>query len=171
MTSAVAVSVPAETLHREIKQFGITHVVTVPDTHQRSLLARLFVDPEIRTITVATEDEAMGVNAGLYMGGATPMLVIQQLGLFASVNTLRGLALDMNVPTFIMAGLYGRDVSKTVDDNPQRSVHQIAPLLEALDVPHYLLEGPNDVRIVRRAFQQSRETSGPVVVLIGAPTA
>ncbi|HZU77230.1 MAG TPA: thiamine pyrophosphate-binding protein [Dehalococcoidia bacterium] len=171
MTSAVAVSVPAETLHREIKQLGISHVVTVPDTHQRSLLARLFADPEIRTITVATEDEAMGVNAGLHVGGAEPMLVIQQLGLFASVNTLRGLALDMNVPTFIMAGLYGRDVTCSVADNPQRSVHQIVPLLRALAVPQYLMESPDDVWMLRRAFDQSRQTSGPAVVLVGAPTA
>src|SRR4051812_22002213 len=115
--TAVAASVPAGLLYDEIKRLGITHVVTVPDTHQRTLLDLLYGDPALRTLTVSTEDEAFGINAGLYMGGAVPMVVLQQVGLFASVNTLRGIALDMGVPTFILAGLFGRDVSRTVPEN------------------------------------------------------
>lgn len=112
MTTAGAESVPAEILHDAIRELGITHVVTVPDTHQKTLLSRLFDDQQLRVVTVATEDDAFGVTAGLYMGGAVPMMVIQQLGVFAGVNALRGIALDMNVPTLVLAGLFGRDVSK-----------------------------------------------------------
>jgi sulfopyruvate decarboxylase TPP-binding subunit len=169
-TSAAAESVPAELLHAAIRDLGITHVVTVPDTHQKTLLARLFDDGEICLVTTATEDDAFGVTAGLYMGGATPMMVIQQLGVFAGVNALRGIALDMNVPTLVLAGLFGRDVSKPTNENHARSVRLVEPLLDSLEVPHYAIDGPDDVGLVQKAWQESRERSGPVVVFVGAPT-
>ena len=171
MTAPVATSIPAAALQAEIKRLGVTHVVTVPDTHQRSLLELLFRDPEIRTLTVSTEDEAIGINAGLYMGGAEPMLVIQQLGLFAGTNALRGIAMDMQVPTFILAGMFGRDVSKVPAENRGSAVRLIEPLLDALGVPHYLMESPDDLGMVARAFAESRDRHGPVIVLVGAPTA
>jgi len=143
--TAAAESVPAELLHAAIRSLGITHIVTVPDTHQKTLLARLFEDPEIRVVTLSTEDDAIGVTAGLYMGGAVPMMIIQQLGVFASINSLRGIALDMNVPTLIMAGLFGRDVSKSTAENRSRSVRLVEPLLDSLEVPHYAIDGAGDV--------------------------
>ena len=38
------------------------------------------------------------MNAGLYMGGENPMMCIQNNGIFASVNTLKAIALDAKVP-------------------------------------------------------------------------
>jgi len=46
----------------------------------------------------ATEDEATTIAAGLWMGGEPCVLMIQHAGLFASVNTLRGVAIDGRVP-------------------------------------------------------------------------
>jgi sulfopyruvate decarboxylase TPP-binding subunit len=60
---------PAKLL-QAIRAAGITHVITVPDTHQRTLLALLAETENPRLITACTEDEAMGINAGLYCGGA-----------------------------------------------------------------------------------------------------
>jgi len=170
MNATAAESVPAELLHDAIRELGVTHVVTVPDTHQRTLLDRLYADADIRVVTVTTEDDAIGVNAGLHMGGAVPMLVIQQLGLFASMNALRGIALDMNVPTFILAGLFGRDVNKSTAENRSRSVRLVEPLLDSMEIPHYAIDGPDDAGCIRTAFDQSRVVNGPVVVFVGAPT-
>jgi sulfopyruvate decarboxylase TPP-binding subunit len=171
VTQQAAESVDAVLLHDAIRDLGITHVVTVPDTHQRTLIDRLLKDESINVVIVSTEDEAIGINAGLYMGGAVPMMLIQQLGIFAGVNALRGIALDMNVPTFILAGLFGRDVTKPTDaESQQRAVRLVEPLLDALGVPHYAIDGPDDVGLIRTAFDQSRETHGPAVVFVGAPT-
>jgi sulfopyruvate decarboxylase TPP-binding subunit len=170
MNAPAAESVAGELLHDAIRSLGITHVVTVPDTHQKTLLARLYDDAEIEVVTVATEDDAFGVHAGLYMGGAVPMMVIQQLGVFAGVNSLRGIALDMNVPTLVLAGLFGRDVTKSTAENRARSVRLVEPLLDSLEVPHYAIDGPGDAGLIKRAFDESRANNGPVVVFVGAPT-
>ena len=168
--AAAARSVPGTRLHQIIKDLGVTHVVTVPDTHQRTLMTALFEYPDIQVITVSTEDEAIGINAGLYMGGKKPMMLVQQLGVFASMNAMRGIALDMNVPTFILAGMFGRDVSKTVEDNPGRGVRLVGPMLDAVGVPNYLVESEDDLDVVAKGYAEAHESHGPVVILIGAPT-
>jgi len=37
-------------------------------------------------------------------------------------------------------------------------------------VPHYAIDGLDDVGCIRTAFDESRASNGPVVVFVGAPT-
>jgi sulfopyruvate decarboxylase TPP-binding subunit len=169
MTEAQAVvdSVPAPLLHDAIKQLGVSHILSVPDTHQRTLLTMLMEDPDLTTLTLSTEDEALCVNAGLWIGGAEPLVVIQNVGLFAAMNSLRGVAMDMKIPTCMLVGQYARDVTRTVEDGQWSGVALIEPALRAMGVGFYRL----DVPLLAKAFEESRRDRKPVVVLIGAPTA
>ena len=45
-------------------------------------------------LTCSTEDDANAVAAGLYITGEPAVVMIQHAGLYASVNTLRGIAMD-----------------------------------------------------------------------------
>jgi hypothetical protein len=51
------VSLDPFALLEQIRAAGATHVITVPDTHQKSLLALLSRSDEPQLITVCTEDE------------------------------------------------------------------------------------------------------------------
>jgi hypothetical protein len=46
----------------------------VPDTHQKSVLAALDKEEQIRVLTCAPEDEAATIAGGLYIGGAPVVL-------------------------------------------------------------------------------------------------
>ena len=163
-------SVPASLLHEAIKELGVSHILTVPDTHQKSLLASLMVDPGLTTLTLATEDEALGVNAGLWIGGVEALVLIQNVGFFASLNGVRGVCMDMRVPTCMLVGQYARDVKVPVDENEVSGVRLIEPVIRALDIPCYVIDGPDDVGVLKQAFERSRNERGPVVVLVSAPT-
>src|SRR5256885_2090758 len=78
-------------------------ILSVPDTHQKTVLAALDKERALRVLTCSTEDEAHAVAAGLWMGGEPFVLMIQHAGLYASVNTLRGVAMDGRVPTMTTA--------------------------------------------------------------------
>src|SRR5262249_37338754 len=69
-------------------------ILSVPDTPQKTVLAALDKEDSIRVVTCATEDEAACIAAGLHVGGEPVVLMIQHAGLYASVNTLRGVAMD-----------------------------------------------------------------------------
>jgi sulfopyruvate decarboxylase subunit alpha len=169
-SNAVVESVPAEVLHRAITDLGVSHVLIVPDTHQKSLLASLTEETSLQMLTFSTEDEAICVNAGLWIGGAESLLIIQNVGLFAAMNALRGVAIDMNVPTCMLVGQYGRNVTEAVEDNAASAVRLIEPVLTTMDVPYYRLDRPEDIGVLRTAFDQSRRERRPTVVLVGAPT-
>ena len=100
----VATSVSAKELAECIVGLGITHIITVPDTVQKTFLAYMEQQDRVKVLTVCTEDEAMGINAGLHATGHRPMMVIQNNGFYASVNTLKALAFDAQVPTFMFVG-------------------------------------------------------------------
>src|SRR5437667_11197889 len=73
-------------------------VLSVPDTHQKSVLAALDKERALRTLTCATEDEANAIAAGLWIGGEPCILMIQHAGLYASINTLPRVAPHGKVP-------------------------------------------------------------------------
>lgn len=145
-------------------------VLSVPDTHQRTVLAALDKEPAIRVVTCATEDEATAVAAGLYIGGEPCVLMIQHAGLYASVNTLRGIGLDGRVPLFAMIGLLGRERDKDPRESRQSMTRHAEPLLDLFGVPHARLEGPNDVHLIAEYYRLSHERRGPAAVLVGLET-
>ena len=167
---AVAVSVPAGVIVDELRKLGITHVINVPDTHQRTLLAELSRQSDIRLVTACTEDEAIAINAGLWIGGQRPVLSIQQVGLLAALNNVKGIAMDARIPTCMLVGYFGRDINRPARDNPATAVRLIEPTLDTWGVAYFPLERPEDVRAIADAYRLSVEHSGPSVVLIGAPT-
>src|SRR2546427_1985287 len=52
-------------------------ILSVPDTHQKTVLAALDKERPLRVVTCATEDEANAIGAGLCIGGEPGMLLIQ----------------------------------------------------------------------------------------------
>src|SRR6476660_5192393 len=103
----VARSVPADAIVDELRALQISHVINVPDTHQRTLLAALARQSQLRLLTACTEDEAIAINAGLYVGGQRPILSIQHVGLLAALNNVKGIAMDACIPTCMLVGYFG----------------------------------------------------------------
>ncbi len=145
-------------------------VLSVPDTHQRTVLAALDKERVIRVLTCATEDEAVTVAAGLHLGGEPSVVMIQHAGLYASVNTLRGVSLDGHLPVFYMIGLLGREPDREPRESRHSMVRYCEPLLDLFGVPHARLEGPDDVRLIGEYHRLSRERRGPAAVLVGLDT-
>lgn len=163
-------SIAASMLLDAIHQCGVRTVVTVPDTHQRSLMSAIDADSGLRMITCATEDEATAIAAGLWIGGDQPMMLIQHAGIYASINTLRGVVLDGKIPMFYLVGLLSREPEKLPRDSTRSMVRYCEPLLDVFGVPHELIDGPDDVARIPELFRLSREQRGPAAALVGLPT-
>jgi sulfopyruvate decarboxylase TPP-binding subunit len=145
-------------------------ILSVPDTHQRTVLAALDKEDTIRVLTCASEDEAVAINAGLYIGGEPAVLMIQHAGLYASVNTLRGVAIDGRIPSFYMIGLLSREKDLDPRESRHSMVRYCEPLLDTFGVPHARLEGPDDLDRIPEYFRLSRSRHGPAAVLVGLET-
>jgi sulfopyruvate decarboxylase TPP-binding subunit len=145
-------------------------VLSVPDTHQRTVLTALDKERALRVLTCSTEDEANAIAAGLYIGGEPYVLMIQHAGLYASVNTLRGVMLDGRVPALYLIGLLSREKDKDPRESRHSMVRYCEPLLDTFGVPHARLEGPDDVKRVPEYYRLAWERKGPAALLVGLET-
>ena len=85
-------------------ELGITHVVWIPDTTTGQWDDALQVAPNIKLIQVCREGEAWAIAAGLYLGGAEPIVIIQCTGLFESGDAMRNIMHDYKLPIYGLVG-------------------------------------------------------------------
>jgi sulfopyruvate decarboxylase TPP-binding subunit len=165
-----ALPVSGAAIADEIRGLGVTHVLTVPDSHQKTVLDALAAGTRPRLLTVCTEDEAVGMNMGLYAGGARPMLIIQNNGLYAGLNAIKALSFEARVPLLMLIGEFVRDPAVPSRENRVRAVRMLEPTLETWGIPCWRLDGPDDLPNLARAHQQSLDDRGPIAVAVGART-
>lgn len=160
----------AASMVRSLRNAEISHAVIVPDTYQETFISALEAACGLKTIYACTEDEAIGINAGLYATGHRPILTIQNNGLYACLNTLRGIALDGEVPTVMFIGQYGHKAETAIEQSPLRMVHMLEPTLDLWDVPLVRLWSDADLERVPAAYEEALSRRGPTGLIVPIPT-
>jgi sulfopyruvate decarboxylase subunit alpha len=114
---------------------GSRHVVYVPDnplSHVLRALDRTF--PDVSTTVATREEEAFGIAAGLYLGGARPTVMLQSSGLGNSLNALTSLLLPYQIPALIVISMRGDAGEWNSAQVPMgRAVRGIC---DAIGIPH-----------------------------------
>lgn len=152
-----------------IKASGVEFVVSVPDiVTSDGLLWPLSKDPDIRLIRVCKEDEGISICTGLSFCDRRALLLMQQTGLLDSMNALRAIAVEYQMPVCMMVGLQGKEPDRQPSDSAKYSVRIIEPLLDVMGVAHELIQEPSDVDAIGPAIEEAYAASHPVVLLIGA---
>lgn len=87
---------------------GSRHVVHVPD-NPLSRVLHILRDhyPDVATTTATREEEAFGIAAGLYLGGAKPTVMLQSSGLGNSLNAITSLLLPYQIPVLAIISMRG----------------------------------------------------------------
>jgi hypothetical protein len=109
------------TVVRAIEAAGFTHVVWVPDSHLGTWDAALHASPAVRLVRPAREGEAVGIAAGLMLGGARPLVAVQCTGFFEAGDAVRNVAHDLKLPLKLLIGVRGwraHLAGKTADNCP-----------------------------------------------------
>lgn len=159
-----------------LQQASVTHFITVPDLIQVALhQAMERGDSDMRLVRTCNEDQAVCVAAGLTIAGQRPVVVVQNQGFYACVNTIRAVALDAQIPTVLMIGQFGREhdnFGKPATSSRRRVVNLLEPLLNALGIPFWCLESNSDVaEAVPAAFDAAHTRRGPAALIVGRPVA
>ncbi len=68
-------------LYRGLKAGGIDFAVYLPDSTLPPVERLLRADPDIQTVQCAREDEGIAIAAGAYLGGKTPVALMESSGL------------------------------------------------------------------------------------------
>jgi sulfopyruvate decarboxylase TPP-binding subunit len=171
----------ARLIAEELRQQGVTHVVGLPDNTSKALFERLHDEGGVRVLTVTREGEAFALAAGLWAGGAAPLVLIQNTGLLESGDALRGTAMRMRIPLVCLVTYRGyarfaalRPGELTGEALSRADLDSTAvltePTLRAWGVPFDLLHGDEDLPKLAAVFGQARQLEQPVALLITRDT-
>jgi hypothetical protein len=97
--------VSGEAVVRGIEAAGFTHVVWVPDSHLGTWDATLSAWQTVCLIRPTREGEAVGLAAGLLLGGANPLVAVQCTGFFEAGDAVRNVAHDLKLPLRLLVGV------------------------------------------------------------------
>ena len=81
MSGAATAMLSPETVLAEMKKHGVTHVVYLPDSETNWLYLLMKADPAVHLVGVGREGNACSIAAGLWLGGAKPLILIQNTGM------------------------------------------------------------------------------------------
>ena len=148
-----------------LKGCGVTHVVWVPDSTTGTWEAALAADPDLALVRVCREGEAVAVAGGLFLGGRSPVVVVQCTGLFDAGDALRNFVHDLKLPLFFVVGVrsyYAHRKGKSADTCPVFT----EPILRAWQVPYVVLEERHAAADLAAAYRQARAEGRAGAVLL-----
>jgi sulfopyruvate decarboxylase TPP-binding subunit len=143
---------------------GVTHVVTVPDSTIGAWGDAIEDSHGLKLIRVCREGEAWAIAGGLYLGGATPLVLIQCTGLFESGDALRNILHDWKLPILSIIG-YRSYLDQSVLPGDTCLVFT-EPILDAWRLPYRLITAPSQLDDMRAFLSGNRQAGKPGVALI-----
>jgi sulfopyruvate decarboxylase TPP-binding subunit len=153
-----------EQLSSLLEELGVTHVVTIPDSTIGRWEGAIERSRRVRLVRVCREGEAWQVAAGLYLGGATPIVMIQCTGLFESGDALRNTLHDWKLPIFSIIGYRSYlDQAKLPGDT---CLAFTEPVLDAWRIDYRLIKAPDQLTEIGAHFNDCRAAARPGAVLI-----
>lgn len=93
-------------IHAAFKAANIRHVSYVPDGGHRGLIDLCTEDPGIGTTVLTTEEEGVGLAAGLMLGGTRSALLMQSSGVGNCLNMFT-LAENCRLPLVLLVTMRG----------------------------------------------------------------
>jgi sulfopyruvate decarboxylase TPP-binding subunit len=143
---------------------GVSHAVTVPDSTigpWQNAIERL---GRTRIVRVCREGEAWGVAAGLYWGGATPIVLIQCTGLFESGDAIRNVLHDWKLPIFSIIGYRSYLNQETLPGDTCLVFTE--PILDTWRIDYRLITKPEQFDEIRAHYERCRNTRTPGAALL-----
>lgn len=78
----------SEDVYRTLKRAEIRQVTYVPDAGHARLITLCHDDPDLRTVTLTSEEEGVGMACGAWLGGDRSVVLMQSSGVGKVVNAL-----------------------------------------------------------------------------------
>ena len=143
---------------------GTTHAVGLPDNTTSVIFELLESDPHIQLIPVCREGEAWAIASGLWVGGKSPIVIMQNTGFLESGDALRGTAGEMGAP--LVALMDYRGCQSLGCEGADSAATYFEPTLRAWRVPYFFLEDDEEGRVIERAQRRAHAIESPVAVIM-----
>ena len=146
-----------------LKEAGIDLIATLPDINLRELLMLVEADDSVVHVPLCREEEGIGVCAGAYLVGKKCALIMQNGGLFNSVNGIVSTLLQYQIPLLLMIYYAGDMGDRTFSTTGAAT----EPVLDALGIRSYILRQPDEAKdLIHRTQILTMDYKRPVAILL-----
>ena len=129
-------------IYQTFKDAKISLVSYVPDGGHKQLIAHCHADKEMRTVSLTTEQDGIGLASGAWLGGQRSAMLLQSSGVGNCINAL-SLINNCRFPFLMLATMRG-DFGET--NNWQMAMGQATPtVLSAIGMVCFRVEKAEDV--------------------------
>jgi sulfopyruvate decarboxylase subunit alpha len=154
----------ARELYRGLKAGGIDFAVYLPDSTLPPVERLLRADPEIQTVQCAREDEGIAIAAGAYLGGKTPVALMESSGLGYAALILARIQVQ-RTPVLLVASR-NRVLDEPYDYHAASRIVGEG-VLSGLNIPFLVLDDPNRLAtLVEKAVVTMRGQRSCVGLLV-----
>jgi len=147
-----------------LEELGVTHVVTVPDSTIGQWQDAIERRGCTRLVRVCREGETWEVAAGLHLGGANPLVLIQCTGLFESGDAIRNVLHDWKLPIFSIIGYRSYLSQETLPGDTCLVFTE--PVLDAWRIDYKLLTRPEQLGEISTHFTACRDARRAGAILV-----
>jgi len=154
----------SEQLLHHLKANGADFFVSVPCKLLGNLINLLEKDETVTYMPVTREEEGLGVCAGGFLAGKTPVMVIQNTGIGTTISSLCSLGLYYQLPITMIISHRGSPGEKIGAQVPMGMA--VRPLLETIGVPTFNFSDGSQVEQVAQLVDYARVAQKPVAALL-----
>ena len=149
-----------------MKEAGVDFVSGLPDGWLNPVHQRVENDPGMRYICVPQEGLGVSICAGAWLGGKTPMLIMENSGLRTAAETIARICMFARIPILMLLSYRGE-----VGDTEYWSVQHatlMEPFLKAFQIPYKVIRSEGDIlRSIVGAVKTMNMQLYPVALILG----
>ena len=153
-----------DALRLALEGSGIEYLVTLPESPYEVLLRELLKGSSIKIIQVCRESEGMSICAGLTYGGKTAALLCSYKGLYNSIDSLLGVALQTRA-SFLLLISEAEQTAEKIAKSVEHGRHSVA-LLNVAQIPYYEIKSNSDMHMIDEALARTKDSINPLAVLL-----
>ncbi len=154
----------SERLLDGLKQAGADYFVSVPCKLLGAMIDLLQVDGTVMYMPATREEEGLGMCAGGYMGGKTPVLIMQNTGVGTLITSLCSLGLFFQLPILMIISHRGSPGEKIAAQVPMSIATK--PLLETIGIPTFQFSDSADIPQIAQLVDYAQTAQRPVAALL-----
>lgn len=149
---------------------GVQSVVALPDIVTcETVLWPISSHSSFMFIPVCKEDEGVSICASLSYCQHRAVLLMQHTGFLDSINAIRAIAVDYQLPIVMMVGLQGIEPDIKFTESKNTGIRSLVPICDALTLKHAEIKMESDALLVKDLINQAYESSSPCVIFISRP--
>ena len=154
----------ADQMHRLFLELGVDFATGVPCGVLRHIIQNFDDDVKILHILANRESEAVGIAAGAYFAGKTPVVYMQNSGLFAASNDVASLLVPYEIPIFFVVSYRGCEGEDAIQHLTTGRATEA--LLQSLGLPFVVFDGHDLTTLIGSMFKEMYKSKLPTILLL-----